>query len=179
MLLLKNNEIKTNKKEIEEFEKEYNLKLPEDFVLFLVETNGGNPIGELYTPPFDEVDPKTNERHIQETDIDNFFSFNEIKFEYGDVIDEGYIPSEYVPLARSSFDNLFLIRLDDSESYGSIYFANHDLFDEENNRITISKIADSFSAFVDSLKANEEWYLERESVVLKECYKQCNYMMKE
>ena len=95
----------------------------------MLETNGGNPIGEIYTQPFDEVEPKTNERHTQETDVETFFSFNEIKFEYGDVLDEGYIPSEYVPLARSSFGNLFLIRLDDSDDYGSVYFSNHDLFD--------------------------------------------------
>lgn len=122
----------------------------------MLETNVGNPIGEIYTQPFDEVEPKTNERHTQETDVETFFSFNEIKFEYGDVLDEGYIPSEYVPLARSSFGNLFLIRLDDSDDYGSVYFSNHDLFDEEKNRITISKVADSFSAFIESLEQCEE-----------------------
>lgn len=156
MLAVKNNEIKINEKDIQEFEKECNVKFPQDFVSFLLETNGGNPIGEIYTQPFDEVEPKTNERHTQETDVETFFSFNEIKFEYGDVLDEGYIPSEYVPLARSSFGNLFLIRLDNSDDYGSVYFSNHDLFDEEKNRITISKVADSFSAFIESLEQCEE-----------------------
>ena len=156
MLAVKNNEIKINEKDIQEFEKECNVKFPQYFVSFLLETNGGYPIGEIYTQPFDEIASKTNEKYTQETDVELFFSLNEIKFEYGDVLDEGYIPSEYVPLARSSFGNLFLIRLDDSDNYGSVYFSNHDLFDEEKNRITISKVADSFSAFIESLEQCED-----------------------
>ena len=45
-----------------------------------------------------------------------------MEFEYGDIVDEDYISEEYVPFARTSFGNLLLIRLDESEFNGNIYF---------------------------------------------------------
>ena len=64
---------------------------------------------------------------------------------------EDYISEEYVPFARTSFGNLLLIRLDESEFNGNIYFSNHDLFNSKKNKFTISKVCNSFNEFIDSL----------------------------
>ena len=97
------------------------------------------PREELFTHPFIEINPNTNIEFVQETDVEKFFSLNEMEFEYGDIVDEDYISEEYVPFARTSFGNLLLIRLDESEFNGNIYFSNHDLFNSKKNKFTISK----------------------------------------
>lgn len=79
--------------------------------------------------------------------MEYFFPLNEIAFEYEDMLDDEYIPSKYIPISRTSFGNLILIC---TETNG-VYFANHDLFDTVNEHFTISKIADSFSLFMDML----------------------------
>ncbi len=62
-----------------------------------------------------------------------------MEFEYGDIVDEDYISEEYVPFARTSFGNLLLIRLDESEFNGNIYFSNHDLFNSKRINLQYRK----------------------------------------
>lgn len=155
-IILTESDANVSMEEICAFEGEIGILLPDDFKSFLVQNNGGYPSEELYTPSFNEFNPNTGQNFEQGTDVEQFLSLNEIKFEYGDIVDEGYIPSTYIPFARTSFGNLLLIRLDSTEYNGNICFANHDLFDEKNNRFTISKISDSFSLFLNSLYVPEE-----------------------
>ncbi len=137
--------------EIDEFEKKIGKKLPNEYKEFLIKNNGGYPTEIMFTPNFIEINPFTLEKLNQATDVERFFSLNEVSFEYEDILDESYIPPEYIPFARTSFGNLFLICVDLGKKYGSIYFANHDLFDSNNNCFNISKITDSFTDFLDSL----------------------------
>lgn len=137
--------------EINAFEKQFGKELPEEYKEFLIKNNGGYPIEIMFTPDFIEINPLTLEEKKQGTNVERFFSLNEVTFEYEDMLDENYIPPEYIPFARTSFGNLLLIYTGSAKEYGSIYFANHDLFDSNNNRFTISKITDSFSEFIDSL----------------------------
>lgn len=155
-IILKNSNDKIELSDIQKFEKEINMVFPDDFKSFLLRTNGGYPTEQLFTPSFNEIEPNTFEIFEQGTDVEQFLSLNEIQFEYGDIVDEEYIPAEYVPFARTSFGNLLLIRLDNTECYGNIYFSNHDLFDTQNNRFAISKIGGSFTEFINSLYVPEE-----------------------
>ena len=150
-IYLDESEEKLTVDEIQSFEKKIGKIFPNDFKKFLLKSNGGYPREELFTHPFIKINPNTNIEFVQETDVEKFFSLNEMEFEYGDIVDEDYISEEYVPFARTSFGNLLLIRLDESEFNGNIYFSNHDLFNSKKNKFTISKVCNSFNEFIDSL----------------------------
>ena len=150
-IYLDESEEKLTVDEIQSFEKKIGKIFPNDFKKFLLKSNGGYPREELFTHPFIEINPNTNIEFVQETDVEKFFSLNEMEFEYGDIVDEDYISEEYVPFARTSFGNLLLIRLDESEFNGNIYFSNHDLFNSKKNKFTISKVCNSFNEFIDSV----------------------------
>ena len=136
-IYLDESEEKLTVDEIQSFEKKIGKIFPNDFKKFLLKSNGGYPREELFTHPFIEINPNTNIEFVQETDVEKFFSLNEMEFEYGDIVDEDYISEEYVPFARTSFGNL--------------YFSNHDLFNSKKNKFTISKVCNSFNEFIDSL----------------------------
>lgn len=137
--------------EIQAFEKKFGKELPEEYKEFLINNNGGYPTEIMFTPDFIEIDPMTLEKREQGTNVENFFSLNEVAFEYEDILDENYIAPEYIPFARTAFGNLLLIYVGSEKDYGGIYFSNHDLFDSNNNCFTLSKMTNSFSEFIDSL----------------------------
>ena len=133
--------------DIKAFEENVGVILPDDYKEFLLKNNGGYPVKITFTPDFSESDPITGKIHRQCTDVEYFFSLNEVAFEYEDMLDDEYIPSKYIPISRTSFGNLILI----STETNGVYFANHDLFDTINQQFTISKISNSFSLFMDML----------------------------
>ena len=138
------------------FQEKMNLRFPREFKEFLKKANGGYPQGMLFTNTFVEIVPETGEAHIQGTDVDLFYSLAEIEEDYTDYREDGYIPAAFVPFALSSFGSLLLLYLEDTEEYGSVWFANHELFDAKKGTYTISKVAPSFSAFISELHAPEE-----------------------
>ena len=141
---------KINISQIEDFEKNIGKKLPDDFKEFMLENNGGCPEEELFTQNFNMINPETSEEITQSIDIAEFMSLNDIEFEYDEIIDTGDIPQGYLPFGYTSFDNLFLICLN-QDNYGAIYYVNHDFFDDSTGRFVISKICNSFSDFIESL----------------------------
>lgn len=141
--------------DISKFEGNFNVKLPEDYKSFLIENNGGYPAELLFTPDFVEIDPTVKAENRQGTDVEKFLSLSEVSFEYEDILNEDYIPNEYVPIACTSFGNLLLIYVSSEKQYGGVYFANHDLYDSNNDCFTISKVANSFSAFINSLYVDD------------------------
>lgn len=141
--------------DISEFEDNFNVKLPEDYKSFLLKNNGGYPSEIMFTPDFVEVDPVTKKENRQGTDVEEFLSLSDVSFEYGDILDEDYIPNEYIPFARTSFGSLLLIYVGSEKQYGGVYFANHDLYDSENDCFTISNISISFTEFINSLYVDD------------------------
>ena len=152
MLAVKNNEIKIKQKDIQEFEEEYNVKVPEDFASFLLVTNGGYTKQFLCTPDFEEVDNEGN-AFMQSANPDQFYSLEEIKEEYLMNEDDPVFESKYIPIALTGSGSYIL--LDARDNVGEIYFANHELYDD-NDMYIITKLADSFSDFADELKPFEE-----------------------
>lgn len=141
--------------DIEEFESEYNVKLPKEYRTFLLKNNGGDPEGFLFTEKFVEIQPGSLERVQQATDVERFFSLKEMIFEYEDIVDDEYILPHFIPIARTSFGNLILISVSEDETYGSVNFSNHDLIDDESGLFVVSVIKNTFSEFIDSLHVEE------------------------
>ena len=79
-IYLDESEEKLTVDEIQSFEKKIGKIFPNDFKKFLLKSNGGYPREELFTHPFIEINPNTNIEFVQETDVEKFFSLNEIDF---------------------------------------------------------------------------------------------------
>lgn len=64
------------------------------------------------------------------------------------------IPKDYLPFAGDSGGNHFLLKLGSEENLGgnSVYFWDHNLeFEGQPDYSNISKVCDSFGAFIDGL----------------------------
>ena len=137
--------------DIENFEMQYNIIIPNEYKEFLLKNNGGSPENFLFTTEFDEVQPGNSEVKKQATDIERFFSLRELFFEYEDIIDDDYIESKYIPIARTSFGNLILLSAENHSDSGKVYFSNHDIINPNNGKFLISEIKSTFVEFIDSL----------------------------
>lgn len=153
-MILESNEKIIDEKDIWKFEKKYSLKLPEDYTTFLIKTNGGYLKQFLCTPDFEEVDSEGN-INVQSINPDQFFSLEEVEEEYEANSEDPVFADKFIPIAIDSSGNYILMKVKDEKAYGAIYFANHELYDENNMNI-VTKIANSFAIFIDSLKPFEE-----------------------
>ena len=135
-------------KELENFENENSIRLPEDYRNFLIKLNGGTPIKPYLTQV--------------ETDINTFFGIVDEPdwFSLFDAITdyEGRIPEYTMPIADDSFGNLFIIGFGE-KNYGQVAFWDHEKESEEKDggydyfdNITI--LANSFVEFVKKLAPN-------------------------
>lgn len=131
---------KLSSKDIKEMEGELNLSFPKDYKDFLLKTNGGMPEDEFE----------------QGSDIHYFYDDNEIMESYENLVDEELIPDEYLPIACDSFDNQILLCLGKGDNYGTIYFADAESEESEDSGWVLSKVADSFTAFLGMLKPAED-----------------------
>lgn len=146
---------KLSNKDIKKMEGALHLDFPQDYKDFLLKKNGGMPENEVEFD-FIESDPSTKEELEQGSDIHYFYDDNEVIESYGNLVDEGLIPAEYLPIACDSFDNQILIYLGKDDNYGSIFFADSESEDPEGSSWGLSKVADSFTAFLDMLRPMED-----------------------
>lgn len=108
---------KLSNKDIKKMEDALHLDFPQDYKDFLLKTNGGMPEDEVEFD-FIESDPSTKEELEQGSDIHYFYDDNEVIESYGNLVDEGLIPAEYLPIACDSFYNQILIYLGKDDNYG-------------------------------------------------------------
>lgn len=146
---------KLSSKDIKEMEGELNLSFPKDYKDFLLKTNGGMPEDEV---EFDFIENGTSdeEEFEQGSDIHYFYDNNEIIESYENLVDEELIPDEYLPIACDSFDNQILLCLGKGDNYGAIYFADAESEESEDSGWVLSKVADSFTAFLGMLRPAED-----------------------
>lgn len=146
---------KLSSKDIKEMEGELNLSFPKDYKDFLLKTNGGMPEDEV---EFDFIENGTSDEDEfeQGSDIHYFYDDNEIMESYENLVDEELIPDEYLPIACDSFDNQILLRLGKCDNYGAIYFADAESEESEDSGWVLSKVADSFTAFLGMLRPAED-----------------------
>ena len=126
--------------EVEQLERDYNIKLPQDYKDHMLTYNGINPLKNYYFQP-----------NIWEDEI-NFFSTLPIK--YGDYIFEeanliGYLkdyPENHISIGRSRTGSISISLKKDE--YGSVYVYYSDG--------EIHKLANSFTEFLEGLEEYED-----------------------
>lgn len=142
--------------QINEIEIKLNVEFPPVYKDFLILNNGGYVDGFLVTPPFWEVNPESKNEYKQTSSPEYFYNINEILEEYEDNIDDPVIPDKYISIAYDSTGNKILLCLDNSESHGKVYFANHELYYSDTGFWVLTKISDNFSTFIDELHEFDE-----------------------
>jgi hypothetical protein len=140
----------TDMEQIVNFEQQINARLPQEYVQFLLQYNGGAPKKDVYKML--EVNENSNEDEtislfytLAEDYNHNLFSkFNTFL---------GRMPKELIPIAIDPFGNQICLAVK-GENYGKVYFWNHDWEHDEGEEPTyrnISLISNSFQEFVDKL----------------------------
>ena len=140
-----------------EFGNYLGVKLPEDYVEFIVNANGETPEPDMLYDFYDEVSEQENTSVIR-----RFFSFfpnvecekNNIKFIYNVMRREKTIPVDMIPIADDPTGNVICISLS-SNDYGAVYFLNHEFEDSDTGYLMKSKITDSFKVFIEKLYPDE------------------------
>ena len=141
---------KINMEDLLNLENDLGLELPTEYKEFLLKNNGGYVSEFLCTPNFIEVDILTQSKYLQSINVDKFYSLAEIEEEIFDNKEDTVFPQEYIPIAYDSCGNIILLNAKKGEAYGNIFFANHELYDE-NGFYAITKIACSFNEFIRNL----------------------------
>lgn len=136
-----------NAEDIALLERTVGRPLPRDYRIFLSQHNGGKPAANSV-----EFIGKTG---VEDTRIRAFYSLDE-RDPYYYLIKEledirRVIPPFTLPIACDPFDNAFL--LDVSELCGgTIYFWDHECIDEDNPDANITRLAASFTEFLDMIQ---------------------------
>ena len=152
---LRNSGNPVNNIQIATLKEKTSLKLPKEYERFLQLKNGGYVDGFFVTPKFIEIDPESGKAYSQSSNVEKFYSVDEILEEYEANQEDPAWDENYLPIAYDSSGNVFLLCLFEDENYGKVYFANHELFNPVTDFFVTTNIADSFDAFVDSLRPFE------------------------
>ena len=122
------------------------INLPEDYINFLLESNGG------------EAEPNFfDDRDLNYIGVSEFFGLEEKK-EYSLLKQKEFysyrVPKDYLPIASASGGNLICLGISE-DKFGQIFFWDHE--NEVNEGETpweknIVKVIDTFSQFLHSLK---------------------------
>lgn len=153
---LRNSGEPLNIEKLKEFEEKYAVSLPEDYKAFLLKTNGGFIRGFYVTQEFDELDTENNIIRKQQANVQKFFPLNKVAKAYEDILDDPILPPGFLPIANDPFGNNFIICTKQNNDFGSIWFANHELWDKETGFWVYSKISNTFNGFLSSLTIFEE-----------------------
>ena len=133
------------------------VKLPEEYVEFIVNDNGGTPAPDMLYDFYDEVSEQENTSVIRK-----FFSFysdeksarNNIKLICNVMRREKTIPFDMIPIADDPTGNVICISLSKND-YGAIYYLNHEFEDSDTGYLMKSKITNSFKEFIENLYPDE------------------------
>jgi hypothetical protein len=145
--ILKPNE-KVALKAIEAFEANIAKKLPNDYKMFLLEFNGGEPESNEFSVP----KAKTG------SSVRMFYGLID-KHKEGDLFHEHKImfdrvPANFLPIGGDSCGNCICLSLH-SDTFGQVFFWDHELEADEGEPATFSnlfRIGNSFTEFFENLK---------------------------
>ncbi len=139
--------------QIKEFEQKIDAKLPEDYVKFLLQYNGGSPAQDYYDCE-SRIESETS--YIDGVGVSWFYTLAE---DYNYNLLKNYnmffnrMPKEMIPISSSPCGNKICLAVRGS-NYGKVYYWDHDWEAEEGEEPTyrnIYLIADSFKKFTDNL----------------------------
>lgn len=128
--------------------------LPTDYKEFMLEANGGTPEEDL---AFNYTDVTTNKSN--DTDLRELFvlyeeeqndAYDDILRIYNSMVAEKLIPPFFLPIGDDSGGNPICMNLS-QEEYGSVWFCDHELENKDNGFLATSKIANSFTDFLNGL----------------------------
>jgi len=138
---------------ISDFEVNFNIKLPDDYKVFLLGSNGGVPGGNWC---FDFIE---NGSTIKTSSVISYFEVlyaeetmevDDLRAGYVALVESGQVPSTLLPIADDPFGNIIFISVGEDD-FGRVYFGNHELEVPETGYLVMSQIAETFSEFMDKL----------------------------
>jgi hypothetical protein len=136
---------KISLQDIKQFEHEYDVKLPKQYVDFLLEYNGGYPQESSFKISDDEGESLVNK----------FYGIGDMKSNLAKVFEilEGEIPEDFVSIANDPAGNEILLGVS-GEYQGKVYFWNHDI-EPEDEMGNMFILADNFAEFFNNLYESE------------------------
>lgn len=132
-------------------ESKFQLRLPEDYKAFMLCTNGGYTKEIYYTPKFYLKIPGSLRVEEYGSDLDYLFPLSEVERQYEDFLDDPVLPAGYVPIGHDSGGSYFVINTTPGKEFGSVWYADHEVWDERTGFFATGKISNSFSSFMNSL----------------------------
>jgi len=150
-MILVNSGAQLSEAVLTEFENEYNLKLPEDYKSFLLKNNGGITEDDW---AFEFIE--TTGSKATSTVINYFYILfseetirnTDLKVTLSSLIKSNSLAPGLLPIAFDVFGNTICIYAGDN-GHGKICITNHELEDPETGYMVMSKVAESFSEFID------------------------------
>ncbi|QNK48657.1 SMI1/KNR4 family protein [Brevibacterium sp. PAMC23299] len=136
---------KISLQDIKQFEQEYDVTLPKQYVDFLLEYNGGYPQESNFRISDDEGESLVNK----------FYGIGDMKSNLAKVFEilEGEIPEDFVSIANDPGGNEILLGVS-GEYPGKVYFWIHDI-EPEDEMGNMFILADSFAEFLNNLYDSE------------------------
>ncbi|MCL2080001.1 MAG: SMI1/KNR4 family protein [Oscillospiraceae bacterium] len=141
---------KIDMSEVSLVEENLDVSFPQDFIAFILTTNGGVPEGDIVFE-FKDLNGD-NDSSV----VNRFYSIfpenlndrnNAVKL-YLSMRKEKRLPHKAFPIGEDPSGNLMCILLD-TINYGHIYFWDHEIEFQDESYKGMSFIADSFSKFID------------------------------
>ena len=131
--------------DLNKIENDFKFELPKEFKDHYLKYNGGYPEKDAFIW-------NTGER----TTLNTFFSikypgFISLESTYQSlVLDEKILPGSIIPFATDDGGNFFCISAKET-TYGSIYYYNHEHYNEQNKEEALTLINKSFNEFLNAL----------------------------
>lgn len=158
MMKFKNSGEKITSENIREFEQKFLLTFPDDYKSFLEKNNGGMPDGDYVFEFFDEVTERINHSVIQEfftLNTNETDSYDDLESNCTNLWNDEALGQKDLPFALNPGGNYLCMSLN-SDDYGTVYLCNHEYDDMETGYLVKSKVADSFSAFLECLSLDAD-----------------------
>lgn len=128
--------------------------LPADYKDFMLKANGGTPKEDLAFNYSDVTTNRSNDTDLRELFIlykeEHNDAFDDILRIYNSMVDEKLIPPFFLPIGDDSGGNPICMNLF-QEEYGSVWFCDHELENMDTGFLATSKVANSFTDFINSL----------------------------
>ncbi len=142
---------KLSVKSLHDFEARIGVKLPKDYEEFLLENNGGKPVPDFFWIVPQKDGSRMNQFYGLHEEA-KIFSLNTCTSEkrYG-------IPASMLPIGDDGLGNSICMGvLPDNK--GNIFFLDHDEhpYDNPNSMVGITKLADSFTDFLNKFEESPE-----------------------
>ena len=129
--------------DIREFEAEQDIELPDLYIKFLIENNGGRPEKKYFTISDEQGD----------SILSRFYSIGDTKNSLSKYLDifEGRIPEDFIPIANDPSGNILCLGIR-NEYCENIFFWDHEEENDDADMSNMYYLAKNIYEFVDILR---------------------------